>query len=291
MQGKSAIAAAFLAVILLILSSSAYVIKETERAVKLKFGEVVDPDVPAGLHWKIPFMHKIRKFDARILTLDARPERFLTIEKKSLIVDSYAKWRIRDVQKYYTSTNGDEANTHRLLSQRINEGLRNEFGERDMHEVVSGKRDELMIALKTKLNKMALDELGIEVVDIRVKQIDLPAEVRQSVFDRMNTEREREAREHRSGGQELAEGIRAKADRAKIIIESEAYRDAEKIRGEGDAKAAAIYAEAYNKNPEFYGFWRSLSAYETTFANKSDVLLLKPDSDYFRYLNQASGKR
>ena len=286
MQGKSGLIISVVLLGLLGLSSALFVVSETERAVKLKFGQVVEADVPPGLHWKVPFMNKVRKFDARILTLDARPERFLTLEKKSLIIDSYAKWRIVDVQKYYTATNGEEMRTQALLSQRINDGLRNEVGERDMHEVVSGRRDELMASLVEKMNKVALDELGIEIVDIRVKQVDLPQDVRQSVFDRMNTEREREAREHRSQGQEMAEGIRAAADRDKVVIESQAYSEAEVIRGEGDAQASAIYAAAYQPNAEFYAFWRSLKAYEQSFADKSDVLLLKPDSDFFRYLNK-----
>jgi membrane protease subunit HflC len=290
MQTKLTAMMAGLVLILLTLNGSLYVVKETEKAVKLQFGEVVEADVPPGLHWKIPVMHKIRKFDGRIMTLDAQPERFLTVEKKSLIVDSYAKWRIQDVQKYYTATNGEESRTNGLLAQRINDGLRNEIGERDMHEVVSGKRDELMKSLTDKLNKFALTELGIVVIDMRVKQVDLPEDVRQSVYDRMNTERQREAREHRSLGKELAEGIRASADREKIIIESNAYRDAEIIRGTGDAQAAAIYAKAYSKNAEFYQFWRSLSAYEKTFANKSDILLIEPDSEFFRYLKNAKGK-
>ena len=290
MQTKVGIILIVVLVALMGVSSSLYVVNETERAVKLKFGEVVDADVPAGLHFKVPFMHKIRKFDSRILTLDARPERFLTLEKKSLIIDSYAKWRIVDVQKYYTATNGEEMRTQALLAQRINDGLRNEVAKRDMHEVVSGHRDELMVSLADKLNEVALTQLGIEIVDIRVKQVDLPQDVRQSVFDRMNTEREREAREHRSRGQELAEGIRATADREKIVIESAAYREAEFIRGDGDAKSASIYAKAYQPNAEFYAFLRSLKAYEESFANKSDILLLKPDSDFFKYLNKASGE-
>lgn len=285
MQGKTGFILSILIVAILGVSSTVFVVNETERAVMLKFGEVVTADVPPGLHFKVPFMHKVRKFDARILTLDARPERFLTLEKKSLIIDSYAKWRIRDVQKYYTATNGEEMRTQALLAQRINDGLRNEVGERDMHEVVSGRRDELMASLAKTLNQVALTELGIEIVDIRVKQVDLPQDVRQSVFDRMNTERQREAREHRSRGHELAEGIRAAADREKVVIESSAYRDAESIRGDGDAKAASTYAEAYNRDPEFYAFWRSLKAYEESFANKSDILLLKPDSEFFKYLN------
>lgn len=284
----------FLVLVLLVLlgiASSAYTVKETERAVKLAFGEVVEADIPPGLHWRIPIMHKIRKFDARILTMDSRPVRFLTLEKKSLIIDAYAKWRVIDVQKYYTATNGEEARTHGLLAQRINDGLRNEVGVRDMHEVVSGKRDELMEDITRKLNEFSQRELGVEVVDIRVKKVDLPQDVRQSVYDRMNTEREREAREHRSRGKELAEGIRAAADREKVEIEAEAYRKAEILRGEGDAEAAAIYAKAYEKDAEFYAFWRSLQAYQKTFSNKSDVMLLKPDSDFFRYLNNNGGKK
>lgn len=289
MQGKGMLMILVLLIVAVGFFSSAYVVKETERAVKLKFGEVVDADVMPGLHFKIPVVHKIRKFDSRLQTLNASPERYLTIEKKSLIVDSYAKWRVKDVQKFYTATNGEELRANALLSQRINAGLRNEFGALDMHEVVSGKRDELMESLTVKINKVALDQFGIEVLDIRVKQVDLPKDVRQSVFERMNTEREREAREHRSRGREMAEGIRAAADREKVIIESEAYRDAEVIKGEGDAKAAEIYALAYKKNSEFYAFWRSLKAYEESFKNKSDVLVVKPESDFFRFFKDKKG--
>lgn len=290
MPNKSTLLSLAALLVVLFLNGSLYVVKETERAVKLQFGEVVQADISPGLHFKIPFVHKIRKFDGRIMTLDAQAERFLTVEKKSLIVDSYAKWRIKDVQKFYTATNGEEITTNRLLAQRINDGLRNEIGERDMHEVVSGKRDELMKALTDKLNKFALKELGIVVIDIRVKQVDLPEDVRQSVYDRMNTERQREAREHRSRGYELAEGIRASADREKVVIESKAYSDAEIIRGNGEAQASAIYAKAYSKNAEFYAFWRSLSAYEQSFANKSDVMVLKPDSEFLRYMKTSLGK-
>lgn len=277
--------------IILLLSSTLFVVKETERAVKLQFGEVVEADIRPGLHWRIPIVHKIRKFDARILTMDANPVRFLTLDKKSLIIDSFAKWRIVDVERYYTATNGEEARTYALLAQRINDGLRNEVGVRDMHEVVSGRRDELMEDLTAKLNQIALKELGVEVVDIRVKQVDLPTDVRHSVYDRMKTERQQEAREHRARGKELAEGIKASADREKIIIESNAYSEAEKIRGGADAQAAAIYAEAYNQDREFYAFWRSLNAYQHSFSDKSDVLLIKPDSDFFRYLNHAKPKK
>ncbi|MCK5881995.1 MAG: protease modulator HflC [Sinobacterium sp.] len=291
MQAKSMAALMVVFILLMGASSTLYVIHETDRAVLLKFGEVINPDVKPGLHFKVPVMHVVRKFDGRILTLDARPERYLTIEKKSLIIDSFAKWRVSDVNKYYKKTGGEEMRTQALLSQLINEGLRNEVGERDMHEVVSGKRDELMVSLTQKINKIAMAEYGVEVVDIRVKKVDLPNDVRQSVFDRMNTERQREAKEHRSQGLELAEGIRAAADREQVVIKADAYRKSELLRGEGEAVAAATYAKAYQKNAEFYAFWRSMRAYEETFANKSDLMLLKPDSDFFKYLNQSSVKK
>ncbi len=289
MQGKSTAIVVVILIALLGLASSVYTVKENEKAVKLRFGEVVESNVPPGIHLKIPFVNQIRKFDGRVQTLNASPERYLTIEKKSLIVDSYAKWRISNVQKFYTATNGDEMRANALLSQRINAGLRNEFGALDMHEVVSGKRDELMESLTKKINKVAQDQFGIEVIDIRVKQVELPKDVRQSVFDRMNTEREREAREHRSRGREMAEGIRAAADREKIIIESDAYRDAEIIKGGGDAAASEIYANAYKKHAEFYSFWRSLKAYEESFKDKADILVVKPDGEFFRYFQNKKG--
>jgi membrane protease subunit HflC len=291
MQAKAMAALVAVFILLLGASSTLYVVKETERAVLLKFGQVANPDVQPGLHFKVPVMHVVRKFDGRILTLDARPERYLSIEKKSLIIDSFAKWRVADVNKYYKKTGGEELRTQALLAQLINEGLRNEVGERDMHEVVSGKRDELMVALTEKINAQAMNEYGVEVVDIRVKKVDLPNDFRQSVFDRMNTERQREAKEHRSQGLELAEGIRAAADREQVVIRADAYRKAELLRGEGEAVAAATYSKAYQKNAEFYAFWRSMRAYEETFASKSDVMLLKPDSDFFKYLNQSSLKK
>lgn len=272
-------------------SNTLYIIKETERGVLLEFGKVVNFDIQPGLHIKIPFVNEVRKFDSRVLTLDARPERFLTVEKKGMIVDSFAKWRIQDVSKYYTATNGEEGRAERLLAQRINEGLRNGFGDRSLQEVVSGERDQLMNSLTESLNKLTLTEYGITLVDIRIKRIDLPDQVSESVFNRMTTEREREAREHRSKGKEQAEVIRADADRQRTILEAEAYRDSELLRGEGDAKAAAIYANAYNKDPEFYSFMRSLTAYRETFKSKDDVMLVDPDSDFFRYLKNSDGKQ
>ncbi len=273
-----------------IASMSLYIVNETERAVLLRFGEIVQPDIDSGLHVKMPFVNSVRYFDARILTVDARPESFLTVEKKAVMVDWYAKWKIEDVSKFYTATNGEERRAHGLLSQRINTGLRNQFGERTLHEVISGERDELMTELRDQLNQIAQKEFGTKIVDIRVKQIDLPTSVSDAVFSRMQTERQREAAEHRSQGRELAEGIRADADRQRTIIEAEAYREAERTRGEGDAISAAIYAKAFEKDSEFYAFTRSLQAYQESFSSKGDVLLIEPDSDFFRYLNDSSGK-
>jgi membrane protease subunit HflC len=261
-----------------------YVVYETEKAVKLEFGKLVSDGIEPGWHFKLPLVNSIKKFDARILTVDARPERFLTVEKKAMMVDLYAKWRITDEARYYQSSNGDERNAERVITQRINEGLRNEFGVRTLHEVVSGERDQLMVDMTSKLNETIGTEYGVEVVDVRVKRIDLPDEVSGDVYNRMRSEREREARKHRFEGKELAEGIRADADRQKIVIQANAFREAEQIRGEGDARSTAIYASAYNQDPEFYSFLRSLQAYKASFGNKSDMLLVDPDSDYFKYL-------
>ncbi|RNL60946.1 protease modulator HflC [Zhongshania marina] len=271
--------------------NSLYIVRETERAVLLKFGEIVDPDIAVGLHVKTPFVHMVRKFERRILTLDAPTQRFLTIEKKPLDVDFYAKWRVIDTQKYYTATNGEEVRAEGLLAQRINTGLRNKFGERTFHEVVSGERDLLMTDLTRDLNEITTTEFGIQLVDVRVKRIDLPSQVSQSVFDRMKSEREREAREHRSTGRELAEKIRATADRQRTVIGANAYRDAQVLRGEGDALAARTYAAAYNADPEFYAFVRSLEAYRASFSNKGDLLVVDSESEFFRYLKQGADKR
>ena len=276
-------AAIFIAVIFI--SQSLYVVTEIERAVKLRFGEIVQFDVEPGLHFKWPIVNSIRYFDSRILTLDAQPQRYLTSEKKALMVDSFIKWRVKDVAKYFTTTGGDEERAKRLLSQRVDTGLRNEFGVRTVKEVVSGERDELMTSLTIMLDTIAQRELGVEVVDLRVKKIDLPTEVSDSVYDRMRTERERLARELRAQGNEVAEKIRATADKDKTVILADAYREAEVIKGNGDAEATATYADAYTKDPEFYDFTRSLQAYQATFQSKGDILLIDPDSDFFKYLN------
>ncbi|MEP5764689.1 MAG: protease modulator HflC [Halieaceae bacterium] len=288
-KSLSALLLALLA--LFVVSNSLYIVKETERAVLLRFGEVVNPDIEPGLHAKIPFVNNVRKFDARVLTVDALPERFLTLEKKALVVDSYAKWKVSDVTKYYTSTGGDESRANGLLAQRINDGLRNEVAVRTLQEVVSGERDQLMMQMRDILNEVAEEQLGVEVVDVRVKKIDLPPAVSDSVFRRMNAEREKEARELRSQGRELAEGIRAAADREVTVIKASAYRDSQVLRGEGDASSAAIYANAYNKDREFFDFTRSLRAYSDSFNNKGDVMLIEPDGDFFQYFKDSTGKR
>ncbi len=273
--------------ILFLGSNALYIVNEMERAVLLQLGRVVNPDVSTGLHFKIPFVQEVRKFDGRVLTVDAPAERFLTLEKKALIVDSFAKFQVQNVEKFYTATSGDQRRAEELLKQRINNGLRNEMSRRTLHEVVSGERDELMVALVEDLNLVADDELGVKVVDVRVKQIDLPPEVSQSVYNRMNTERDIEAKEHRAKGQEMAVGIIADADKQTSVILAEAYGDSETIRGDGDAEAAKLYALAFNQDKEFYAFYRSMSAYRKTFAEKGDILLLDPNSDFFKYLSNS----
>lgn len=275
---------------LVLVSSSIYVVHETEVAIKLQFGEIVETDIEPGVHFKAPFIQNIRKFDARILTLDSRPERFLTVGKKFVIVDSFIKWRIEDVKAYYKATAGNRWQATTLLSNSTNKGLRDEFAARSLTEVVSGERDQLMADITSKLNQQTLGEFGIRVLDVRVKGIDLPEDLSKSVYRRMSTEREREARETRSQGKELSEGIRADADRQKTVLVATAYKESEQIRGEGDAISAATYAEAFNRDPEFYAFTRSLKAYTDTFSGKDDVLLLKPDSDFFKYMKDSTKK-
>ena len=276
-------------VAVLLLLQSVYIVRETERAILLRFGAVSRADVPPGLHIKLPVAEEAKKFDARVLTLDSSPETYYTLEKKPLIVDSFAKWRIVDVENYYTASSGDEGRANRVLQERVNEGLRNAISRRDMHEVISGERDQLMQELTADLNRVMKEAVGVEVIDVRVKRIDLPTEVSTSVYDRMNSEREIEARQYRAQGEELALGIRADAERQTVVIEAEAYREAEQIRGDGDALAASIYAAAFNKDPEFYEFTRSINAYAKVFGDKSDMLVLDPNSEFFKYLKNDEG--
>lgn len=279
-----------LAVLAVAASSTLYVVSETERGVKLRFGRLVEADIQPGLHVKLPLADDVRLFDARILTVDAQPASFFTVEKKRLIVDSYAKWRIANVETYYKATGGVETVAHNRLANRVNNGLRNQFGTRTLHEVVSGERDLLMEDITSDLNESVLGSLGIEVVDVRVKRIDLPQEVSSQVFRRMTAEREKEARELRSTGKERAERIRASADRERTIELANAYRDSEQLRGTGDAEAASIYAQAYQQDPEFYSFMRSLNAYKNSFSNKGDIMLVAPESDFFKYLKKQGGE-
>ena len=271
--------------------STLFVISARERAVQLRFGQVVKENIEPGLHWKMPFVDKIKIFDGRLQTLDVPSERFLTLEKKAVIVDSYIKWKIHDVYTFYKSTAGDLIRANKLLAQRAESRMRNKFGGLTLNEVVSGQRDELMDDITRSLDDVAQKELGVSVVDVRVKRIDLPPQVSDSVFERMSSEREKEAQEYRSKGKEMAEGIMANADREKRVVIAEAYKKAEIIKGEGDAKAAEIYASAYRQDPEFYAFYRSLQAYKTSFGDSGDIMLIEPDNDFFKYLNDMKGRK
>jgi membrane protease subunit HflC len=280
----------FLAIVAgVVVYSSTFVVNQWEMALKLRLGEIVDSDYEPGLHFKLPVVHNVSKFDGRIQTLDARPERFITLEKKDVIVDSYVKWRITNVALFFRSTGGSASKTGSLLAERINTSLRDEFGKRTIQEVISGDRAEIMTLL-TKESDAQASELGIEVLDVRIKQIDLPAEVSGSVYERMRAERERVARDLRAKGAEAAEKIRAGADKERTVILANAYKLAEEQRGEGDAKSSAVYANAYNTNREFYSFYRSLNAYKSVFQGGQDIMILEPDSEFFRYFKNQLGK-
>ena len=276
--------------VIILLANSLFIVTDKQTAILLRFGEIIDPKIESGLHFKVPILNTVRKFDSRVLTLDAVPQPYFTEEKKRLIVDAFVKWRISDNEQFYITSSGGQLGALRtLLTQRVDEGLRNQFGKRTVQDVISGERDQLMKALTADLNKVANSELGVEVIDVRVKKIELPSEVNDSVYNRMRTERERLAQELRAEGNERAEEIRANADKERTVILADAYKTAEIIKGEGDADATSTYAEAFNKNPEFYEFTRSLSAYQSTFQNKSDVLLIDPESDFFKYLDSSFG--
>jgi len=272
-------------IVVMVASASMFTVKEWERAILFRFGEIVKTDYEPGLHFKMPFINNVRKFDGRILTLDADPERYLTSEKKNVIVDSFVKWQIDDVSAYYTAMGGDALRANMRLSQVIKDGLRSEFGKRTIQEVVSGERQQIMNILTLNAEQQAAD-LGIKVIDVRIKRIDLSSDISNSVYRRMEAERARVAKELRSQGAEAAERIRADADRQRTVTLAEAYRDAQQIRGKGDAKASETYARAYNKDPEFYAFYRSINAYQTAFRSKADVMVLEPDADFFKYFNK-----
>ena len=277
--------------------SSLFVVKEGNRAIVIQFGKIQkDNDTgktkvfDPGLHFKIPFIDTVRPLDARIQTLDDGADRFVTSEKKDLIVDSYVKWRIEDFERYYLSTGGNKLHAEALLKQKVNNGLRTEFGARTIAQIVSGERSALMDQAMEQASTSS-DELGIEIVDVRVKQINLPTEVSTSIFQRMRAERAGVAREHRSEGQEQAEVLRADIDAKVEVMLADAERNARQLKGEGDAVAANIYASTYSKNPEFYSFLRSMDAYRASFNSKQDVLVVEPTSDFFRYLNAQGGSR
>ncbi|MEJ6476543.1 protease modulator HflC [Pseudoalteromonas piscicida] len=275
--------------------SGIFVVNEGQRAIVLLFSKVQkDANGDAmvyepGLHLKVPFFSQVRKLDARIQTLDGQPDRFVTSEKKDLIVDSYVKWRVKDFSSYYLRARGDKQYAETLLKQKVNNGLRTNFGSRTIKEIVSGERSELMEEALVQASESAT-ELGIEVLDVRVKQINLPNEVSSSIFQRMRAERQAVAKEHRSEGQEKAEKIRADIDRRVTVMLADAERNARAVRGVGDATAANIYAKAYNKDPEFFGFVRSLEAYKNTFKDKNDVMVLSPDSKFFDYMKDAKAQ-
>ena len=274
-------------VVLVVLSLSMFVVDQRQNAIVFRFGEIVSIKKTPGLFFKLPLIDNVRFFDVRVLTIESsEPERFLTSEKKNVLVDLFVKWRIAEVEKYYVSVNGEESRAQTRLLQTINDGLRAEFGNRTVHDVVSGERDRIMELMREKANEDAR-KIGVEVLDVRVKRVDLPQEVSQSVYSRMDAERKRVANELRSTGAAESEKIRADADRQREVTLAQAYREAERIKGDGDAKAAAIYARAYEQNPEFYAFYRSLEAYKQSFKSKSDVLVLEPNSEFFKYFKNS----
>lgn len=275
------------AVVVLGLLSAAYVVDEREKVIVVRFGQILRHDDPPGIHWKTPFLDETRFFDSRILTLDADPQQFLTKEKKYVVVDSYVKWRIEDALKYYLSVRGLESEARQRLEPIINSGLRDEFGKRTVHDVISTDRASIMEILTEKLDKAAA-QFGIKVVDLRIQRVDLPEEVSHSVYKRMEAERARIAKELRAQGAEAAEKIRAEAERKRQVMLADAYGKGERIRGEGDARATSIYAGAASGAPEFYSMYRSLNAYKESFKKKEDVLIVDPSSDFFRYMKKTT---
>jgi len=289
-QGKGIVLIVAGALVLLLLSQALFVVNERQVAIKFKLGEIIKTDFTPGLYIQWPFVNNVRMFDARIQTLDAKPQRYLTSEKKNVQVDSFVKWRIIDVATFFTSMGGDYLRANQQLFRIIDKQLRDEFGKRTIQEVVSGERAQIMDILTLNSQTQA-KKYGIEIVDVRVKRVDLPTTVSESVFDRMSAERDRIAKEFRARGRADAVKIRAEADRQYTVTLAEAYRDAEMTRGEGDAKAAEVYANAYGKDEEFYSFYRSLNAYTTTFSNKGDIMLLEPDAEFFKYFNQSKSNK
>ena len=286
MRNLTLVLSSFLLAIVLI-SSSVFTVDQREYALVKRLGEVIAVEKAPGLYFKVPFVDNVVYFENRILTLNwEEPDRFITSEKKNVLVDSFVKWRIVDPQKYYVSVKGDEVQAERRLSQTVNDGLRAEFGKRTIHEVVSGERGQIMEILRQRADRESR-KIGIQVLDVRIKRVDLPENVSNSVYDRMEAERKSVANQLRSEGSAAAEKIRADADRQREVIVAEAFREAQRIKGEGDAAAAEVYAGAYGKNPEFYAFYRSLEAYRNSFKSKSDVMVLEPNSDFLKYMRNS----
>jgi len=270
--------------LIVLLNMSLFVVDQRQAAIVLQLGEMVSVKTEPGLHFKVPLAQNVRYFDARILTLDsAEPERFITSEKKNVLVDSFVKWRIVDVKQYYISVGGDEVRAQTRLKQTVNSSMREEFGKRTVNEVVSGERDKIMEVLREKTDADAR-KIGVQVMDVRLKRVDFPMEISESVYRRMEAERKRVANELRATGNAESEKIRADADRQREVTLANAYRDAQRIKGDGDAKASALYAAAFGRNSEFYSFYRSMEAYKQSFKNKSDVMVLDPSSTFFKYL-------
>lgn len=290
MSRRQLIAIIVLLAVLVSASMSVFTVDERQKAILFRLGEIIRTDLGPGLHFKVPFVNNVLKFDARVLNLDSAPERYLTNEKKNVIVDSFVKWRIADVGRYYTTMGGSEERAETRISQIIKDALRNEFGKRTIQEVVSGERRQIMDILFVDANKQVKD-FGITIVDVRMKRVDLPTEVSASVYKRMEAERARVAKQLRAKGAETAERIRADADRQRTETLANAYRQAEETRGVGDAKAAAIYAEAYKKDPDFYDFYRSLVAYRATFKDPSDLIIQAPNTDFFKYFGREYGDK
>ncbi len=287
MNSKFNLLAAIAVTVLIVLAMSIFSVDQRQYALVFQLGEVKRVITEPGLNFKIPMIQNVRFFDNRILTLDNNdPERFITSEKKNVLVDSFIKWRIVDPKLYYISVGGDEARAKTRLNQTVNAGLREEFGKRTVHDVISGERDQIMEDMRVKADADSR-KIGVQIVDVRLKRVELPNEVSDAVYRRMEAERKRVANELRSEGAAEAEKIRADADRQREVIIADAYRDAQKIKGEGDAQATAIYAQAFNQNPDFYAFYRSLEAYRGSFRNKNDVLVVEPNSDSFKYIKGA----
>ena len=289
-QGKGLGIIILLGAVLILGMFSVFTVNEREKAILLRLGEIETTDFAPGIHFKIPFINNVRKFDGRVLTMDAQPETFLTVEKKNVVVDAFVKWRIADESKFFTAMGGAENRTNTRLSQIVKDSLREEFARRTIQEVISGERAEIM-DIATQTADVKSQEFGVKVIDVRIKRIDLKGEISDSVYDRMVAERARVAADFRAKGAEIAEKTRADADKQRTVLLAESYREAEQLRGQGDAMASEIYAKAYNQDSEFYSFYRSLLAYKESFKNKSDIMVIKPDTEFFRYFGDQEGAK